>query len=151
MGQYIELHSGLMRRSKPPKKADDRLFPSLLKPPLNCILTILSPLLGVACVQNTFRISELDLHCLPYHSADLGTGNPHGAWRATRLALAVDADGWHAASAVRARAWFGDELRGDTHLPVDAFRNEASRSRGSVRRRCDAAGGCGSGLSPPSA
>ena len=40
----------------------------------------------------------------------------------------------------------GDQLGGDTHLPVNALRNEASRSCGSVRRDCDAAGGCGSGL-----
>ena len=36
-----------------------------------------------------------------------------------------------AASAVRAGPWFGDELRGDTHITFDAFRNEAPRSCGS--------------------
>ena len=94
-----------------------------------------------SCLGGTVRRA-----IVPDHAANLGTGNPHGARRATRSALAVDADRW-AASAVRAGAGLGDELSGDTHLPVDAFRNEASRSCGSVLRRCDAAGGCGSGLS----
>ena len=63
---------------------------------------------------------------VPCHSADLGTGNPHGPRRATGSALAVDADGWPATSAVRAGAGLGDEPGGDTRLPVDAFRNETS-------------------------
>jgi hypothetical protein len=79
-------------------------------------------------------------------SANLGTWNSHGPRRATRSAFAVDAGRWPAPGAVRARAWPGAELRGDTHLPVDAFRSEGSRSYGSLRCNCDAVGGRGPGL-----
>jgi hypothetical protein len=79
-------------------------------------------------------------------SANLGTWNSHGTRRATRSAFAVDAGRWPAPGAVRARAWPGAELGDDTHLPVDAFRNQGSRSCGPFRGNCDAVGGRGFGL-----
>ena len=82
---------------------------------------------------------------VPDDSADFGTGNPHSARRSTRSGFAVDAGRWPAAGADRARSGLGAEFGGNTHLPVVAFRNEASRSCGSHRRDCDAVGGRGFG------